>query len=174
MEVLCLSELRFPALRKCVLFTESELNSTPCIDESRVRFIEAHPTIEELSYFPIRDRSLSPGSLPALKRLKTTPNMTYSILSDCTVPPRAIEVLEWLVLDDRTLKVLHNIHSEKLWKLHISSFGSLDSLCRLGDLLPGVTWLHVPPPTLKDYSIVGDYSIVLSLTCSSHPLFFAG
>ena len=42
------------------------------IDESRARFLENYPTVEELTWFPIGIPSLAPGSSPILKSLRTS------------------------------------------------------------------------------------------------------
>lgn len=96
--------------------------------------------------------------------------MFHSILSDTTVPRRTIECLEWFVLDERMLKAVHNIHRGRLWKLSIFTFESLTLLRQLGDLLPAITWLHVPPPMAKDYNIVCAFMSFSGI--QSHPFSF--
>ncbi|EDQ98221.1 uncharacterized protein LACBIDRAFT_336163 [Laccaria bicolor S238N-H82] len=65
-----LAKCRFPRLKKLKLSLQS--GATSSIDESRARFLENHPTIEELTWFPSGIPNLAPGSLPILKCLRTS------------------------------------------------------------------------------------------------------
>ena len=60
-----LAKCRFPHLKKLRFSLQSG-----SINESRARFLEDHPTIEELTWFPIGIPNIAPGSLPILKHLR--------------------------------------------------------------------------------------------------------
>ncbi|KAF6753137.1 hypothetical protein DFP72DRAFT_967323 [Ephemerocybe angulata] len=62
--------LRFPKLRKAQL--QLHAGATNNIDASATAFIENHPSLEELSWYPIGIPRLRKGVLPNLKRLKST------------------------------------------------------------------------------------------------------
>ncbi|KAF8159886.1 hypothetical protein B0H34DRAFT_655070 [Crassisporium funariophilum] len=64
-----LAECRLPKLKKLKLSMQA--GATMGIDNSRARFLENHPSIEELSWFPIGMPYLSPDCLPNLKTLHT-------------------------------------------------------------------------------------------------------
>jgi hypothetical protein len=143
MEFPALSKCYFPRLRKLVLTLQS--GATSRIDASRARFIEAHPTLEELEWFPISSVPLAPGSLPALRRLRTSASQAISILSDRTLPPRPLEEICSLHANPEIIGELEGVDGRHLRSLRIAQFDDIQSIAKLTDLFPALTSLRTPP-----------------------------
>jgi len=149
MEFSALADCHFPCLRKLVLTLQA--GTTSRIDASRARFIEAHPTIEDLQWFPVSSVTLTPGSLPALRRLSTTAQLALSILSDQTDPPRPLEYIHGLYVNPETISGLEGVHGGTLRELRIAQYDDLQSLSKLAELFPALTSLETPSyATLPD------------------------
>lgn len=127
-------------------------------------FLQHHPTIEDLRWYPHNATlQLSHGSLPILRRLITNPGFACSILSDPTVPSRAIECVSQLSLDDKTLAILDAIDTSQLRDLRLWRYLGLDSINHLAQLFPQLTHLEIPKfgiPTRTDAD--SNYTIVSS------------
>ncbi|KAJ7118749.1 hypothetical protein C8R44DRAFT_706889 [Mycena epipterygia] len=155
---------RLPQLRRL------DLTSTGSIGEQVIAdFLQHHPTIEDLRWYPHNETlQLSYGSLPILKRLITNPGFACSILSDPTVPSRAIECVSQLSLDDKTLAILDAIDTSQLRDLRFWRYPGLDSINHLAQLFPQLTHLEIPKfgiPTRTDVDsnyTVDDYILALS------------
>ena len=143
MEFSGLADCHFPCLRKLVLTLQS--GATSRIDASRARFIEAHPTIEELQWIPISPVTLAPGSLPVLKRLRTTTRLAISILSDTVNAPRSLECIYDLFLSSEIISELEGVDGRNIRELSISQLDDLSSISKLADLFPSLTSLALPP-----------------------------
>lgn len=149
MEFAALTDCHFPRLRKLSLHLQC--GTTSQIDASRARFIEAHPTIEDLRWYPISSVTLAPGSLPALKRLSTTAALAKSILLDHTNPPRPLEDIHGLSIDMETISDLEGIDGGSLRELRITRYDDLHTISKLADLFPTLTSLWTPShATLPD------------------------
>ena len=158
MEFLRLAECSFPELTKLKLPLQS--GAVQAIDSSRCRFIEEHPTIEDLFWHPIGVVSLSPQSLPVLKRLSTS-HQLLGILEDVAYP-RFIECLDVQSLGSHMFPNLKNLDRGRLRKLKLHSFGDLASIYQLAELFPALTWLSMPKYRTPPHAIG---PISLGLVC---------
>lgn len=150
MEFSGLPQCSFPRLLILQLVLQS--GATSAIDKTCARFIESHPTIEALRWYPIGGITLSPGTLPALKRLSSTHDFVLAFLLDQTVP-RAIECLDGLFLNPDILRTLEIVDGSSMRKLRVAGYHCLRTLRGLMDVFPALTWLYLPP-----YGIVQDGS----------------
>jgi len=149
MEFTALPHCRFPQLRKLALVLQS--GATSRIDASRVQFIEAHPTIEELHWYPIGDVTLAPGSLPAITRLSTRGDLALSILLDQLTPPRPLKHLCGLLANSKTVRQLEAMTVCSVQTLRLARYDDLQSVAKLADIFPALTSLEMPPyATLPD------------------------
>ncbi|KAJ7168276.1 hypothetical protein C8R43DRAFT_145219 [Mycena crocata] len=155
---------RFSQLRKLNLTLTGSVG-----EQMIVNFLEQHPTIEDLRWYPHTENlSLSQGSLPRLKRLITNPGFACSILSDPTVPNRAIECVSQLSLDETTMSILNAIDTSQLRDLRVWRYPGLDSINHLAVLFPQLTHLEIPKfgiPTRNDADsnyTIDDYILALS------------
>jgi len=144
------------------------------IDNSRARFLQNHPTIEELNWLPIGMPNLGPGCLPNLRILCTNRQFIVSLdepestsiglLSPpCTPvtavpapipveqPPavpqkilRPIECLDVYSLDAQTLLELQCLDKKTLRKLKLHSFGNMSTLHELAAHFCNIEWLSLP------------------------------
>jgi hypothetical protein len=158
MEFSRLAECSFPELTKLKLPLQS--GAVQAIDSSRCRFIEEHPTIEDLFWHPIGVVSLSPQSLPVLKRLSTS-HQLLGILEDVAYP-RFIECLDVQSLGSHMFPNLKNLDRGRLRKLKLHSFGDLASIYQLAELFPALTWLSMPKYRTPPHAIG---PISLGLVC---------
>jgi hypothetical protein len=149
MEFSALADCNFTCLRKLVLTLQA--GATSRIDTSRAQFIQAHPTIEDLQWYPVSSVTLAPGSLPNLRRLSTTAQLALSILSDQTDPPRPLEYIHGLYVNPETISGLEGVHGGTLRELRIAQYDDLQSLSKLAELFPSLTSLETPSyATLPD------------------------
>ena len=145
--------------------------ATSSIDESRARFLENHPTIEELTWFPIGIPNLAPGSLPILKRLRTSLQVVIALdqlsqdhavqveklddqvspqrltLSTPTPDPpvlRPLECLDVRSVDAQTLASFKTFDRMSLRRLRLHMLGDLQSIHQLAEFFPNITWLSLP------------------------------
>ncbi|KII89633.1 hypothetical protein PLICRDRAFT_558614 [Plicaturopsis crispa FD-325 SS-3] len=133
------SQCHFPRLRKVSLFVD-----WPDDGVTLPRFLEAHPTIEDLSWLTMV-KPLSPGSLPLLRRLHGSRRAALEILSDRTNPPRQIESLENMVLDKNFLEVLENVDKTSMRALQIVYCENSEYMRRVADMLPSLRSLRIKP-----------------------------
>ncbi|KAJ7611612.1 hypothetical protein FB45DRAFT_940422 [Roridomyces roridus] len=134
-----LAECSFPHLRRL------DLLAPAAVETSVIEFLQRHPTIEDLQWFPHTESlQLGHGSLPRLKRLTTTTEFACTVLSDPTVPHRAIECVGQLSLDERTWRALAAINTTRLKELQIWRHDNLETIHRLAELVPQLRRLEIP------------------------------
>ncbi|KAJ6580843.1 hypothetical protein B0H19DRAFT_1112586 [Mycena capillaripes] len=136
MEFSGLADCKFPYLKRLNLFLQS--GGKRSIDPCFVRFLNDHPTVEDLSWLPLGPVYISPRTLPALKRLRT--NIQVVGMLDC----QTIECLDIYQLDPATLVELKNLQCGSLRKVKLHAFGDLASMHELAELFPDLTWLSMP------------------------------
>ncbi|KAJ7066780.1 hypothetical protein B0H15DRAFT_872452 [Mycena belliarum] len=136
MEFKGLADCKFPDLKRVNLFLQS--GGVRSIDPCFVRFLDAHPTIEDLSWLPLGPVYVSPRTLPALKRLRT--NIQVAGMLDCQL----IESLDIYQLDPATLVELKNLQGGSVRQVKLHAFGELAALYELAELFPNLTWLSMP------------------------------
>lgn len=141
MEVRGLEDCRFPDLKRLTLLMNS--GARRGIDASRAAFIEAHPTIEDLCWYPLHSLQMKPDALPAIKRLRTNSHL-LAALDEADGEPRAIECLDIAAMDPSALAELKCLDGKKLQKLKIYSYGDLQSVSSLAKKFPSINWLSVP------------------------------
>ena len=56
-----------------------QVGASPSIDDSRARFLQNHPTIEELNWLPVGMPNLGPDCLPNIRILRTTGQFMISL-----------------------------------------------------------------------------------------------
>ena len=154
--------------------------ATSSIDESHARFLENHPTIEELTWFPIGIPNLAPGSLPILKRLRTSLQVVIALdqlsqdhaihveklddqvspqrltLSTSTPDPpvlRPLECLDVRSVDAQTLASFKTFDRMSLRRLRLHMLGDLQSIHQLAEFFPNITWLSLPAINLPTDAI---------------------
>ncbi|KAJ7184317.1 hypothetical protein C8R46DRAFT_1063687 [Mycena filopes] len=167
-EASILSSCRFSRLRRVNLHFKPLSHRDELVI---LNFLERHPTIEDLRWYPSpRNDSLklADGSLPNLKRLITTPALACSILSDPTLPNRAIECISQVSLDESTLAILDTIDTSQLRDFRVWRYPGLDAVNDLAQRLPQLTHLEIPKfgiPTRNDAEndyTIDDYLLTLS------------
>jgi len=136
MEISSLADCKFPHLKRLNLFLQS--GGIRSIDPCFVRFLNDHPTIEDLSWLPLGPVYISPRTLPALKRLRT--NIQVVGMLDC----QSIECLDIYQLDPATLVELKNLQCGSVRRVKLHAFGELAALHELAVLFPDLTWLSMP------------------------------
>jgi len=144
------------------------------IDDSRARFLQNHPTIEELNWLPVGMPNLGPDCLPNLRILRTNRQFIVSLddpesissptgllsppcspVSAAPAPvlveptaapqkPRPIESLYVYSLDAQTLLELRCVDKKTLRKLKLHSFGDMSILHELATQFPNIEWLCLP------------------------------
>ncbi|KAJ7760187.1 hypothetical protein B0H14DRAFT_382499 [Mycena olivaceomarginata] len=139
MEFSGLSECKFPYLKRLYLFLQS--GGIRSIDPCVVRFLNAHPAIEELSWLPLGPVYLSPHMLPALRRLRTSVQVA-GMLDDCD----QLESLDIYQLDPATLVGLKNLQGarESVKRVKLHAFGDLAAMYAVAEMFPELTWLSMP------------------------------
>ncbi|KAF7323168.1 F-box domain-containing protein [Mycena chlorophos] len=116
----------------------------PAGELAAATFIERHPTIEELSWYPVDSNlRLQFGSLPRLKKLITGRAFASSLLSDSR-NSRAFECLSQLTMDKATLDLLSTLDTSQLRDMRIWKFAGIESLHRLAEIAPHITLLEMP------------------------------
>ncbi|CAK5268073.1 unnamed protein product [Mycena citricolor] len=136
MEFSALSECTFPELRKLNLYLQS--GGMRSIDPCFVRFLNNHPSIEDLSWLPLGPVYLSPQTLPALRRLRTNIHVVGLLES------RLLESLDVYQLDPATLLGLGNLPVTNIKQLTLHEFGDLETMRELAALFPNLVWLSMP------------------------------
>ena len=164
-----LAECRFPRLKKLKLSLQS--GATPSIDESRARFLDNHPTIEELTWFPIGIPNLAAGSLPIMKCLRTSLQVVIALdqlsqdhvlqveklgdqdspqrstLSTPTTDPPVLRPSQYLdvrSIDAQTLAGFKTFDGMSLRRLRLHMLGDLQSIHQFAEFFPNITWLSFP------------------------------
>lgn len=167
-----LADCHFPKLKKLKLTLQSGLSMA--MDNSRARFLQNHPTIEELNWLPVGMPSLGADCLPNLRILRTNRQFIVSlddpecvssptgllsppcspvtaapapVLAEPTAAPqkpRPIESLDVHSLDAQTLLELRCVQKKTLRKLKLHSFGDMSILHELAAQFPNIEWLCLP------------------------------
>ena len=158
------------------------------IDESCARFLENHPTIEELTWFPIGMPNLAPGSLPIWKRWRTSLQVVIALdqfsqdhviqiekLDDQVSPQRStlstpmpdppvlhpLECLDVRSVDAQTLTSFKTFDQMSLRRLRLHMLGDLQFIHQLAEFFPNITWLSLPAVHLfKDASQPANVKLV--------------
>ena len=124
----------FPLLVKLYLSPEySACTPGPKLlvaDSSITDFLDVHPTIEDLRWYPVNQGLLIPnGFLPRLKRIQS--RATFSILRDPNlIRQRKMELISHISLDRNTMQLLETIDGSQLQELHIWGIDRLNPLLR--------------------------------------------
>jgi hypothetical protein len=162
----------FPHLRKLLL--HDELCRCHSFDQESVfKFLERHPTIEQLVYHPVvleTRLGLSPGSLPALRQISSGHRFTMSILRDTTVSRREMEAIGQISLGPNTMQDLENIATSgsKLWALDIWNYDDIRMVYRVAELFPNIRILKMSRFGVPRGEM--DESTVCPSFCSSYPV----
>jgi len=141
----------FPLLVRLYLYPEYS-TSTPepnllAADPLIADFLVAHPTIEDLRWYPIDQSLLFPkGLLPRLKRIQSNHRTAVSILRDPSlIQQRKMELISQICLGPNTMQLLETIDGSQLQELHIWRIDDeLDPLRRVATLFPNVRTLVIP------------------------------
>ncbi|KAJ7684595.1 hypothetical protein DFH06DRAFT_1073348 [Mycena polygramma] len=154
----------FPQLRTLNLNTTSGTG-----EQTIVEFLQRHPTIERLRWYPSNDTlRFSPGSLPNLRCLVTSTGIAPCILSDRTVPERALECISQISLNEQTWVILDAIDTSRLRDLRVWRYAGLETINHLAARFPRLTHLEIPKfglPTRDDAEnayTIDDYIHTLS------------
>ncbi|TFK62672.1 hypothetical protein BDN72DRAFT_377966 [Pluteus cervinus] len=154
---------RFTHLRRLNLSGNSIFHNRS--DDEVLEFLEAHPSIEDLTWFPCdMDSKLCSGSLPGLKRLISGHEFALSLVQDrIGAEPRAFDCLSRLIIDPLTLQSLAPTplgglgDSEAegggtqgggggggcLKELHVLTYDAIESIHRLSELYPTLQVLDI-------------------------------
>ncbi|KAJ6485542.1 hypothetical protein C8R45DRAFT_996954 [Mycena sanguinolenta] len=135
MEFSALVDCKFPYLKRLNLFLQA--GGIRSIDPRVVRFLDDHPSIEDLSWLPLGPVYISPQSLPALKRVRTNIQVVGMLDSP-------VESLDIYQLDPTTLVQLKNLQCGSVRQVKLHAFGDLNSMYELAELFPDLTWLSMP------------------------------
>lgn len=160
----------FPHLRKLTLF--GDLRGCQVFDAAAIiKFLEKHPTIEQLMYYPIRlpEAKFSPGFLPALKKIVSTHDFTMRILRDTTVCRRTMEAIGQISLGPNTLQDLEMIDGSKLQALHLWKYDNIETVHQVAKLFPKIKFLEMPRfgvPRGEMDELIDDY--IHTLSCFTH------
>jgi hypothetical protein len=117
-----------------------------------LEFIEAHRTLENLTWYPSHGILITPGSLPVLKEITSSYDFTLSLLVDKAVPNRALRRIAQISLDRVSMSALENIDGSQLHELYLWRFNEIESVHRIAELFPTITLLEIPQlgATLQD------------------------
>ena len=139
----------FPLLGRLYLYPEYSA-STPGqsllpADPLIVDFLVAHPTIEDLRWYPVDQGLPFPkGLLPRLKSILSKHRTAISILRDPSlIQQRKMELISQISLGANTMQLLE-IDGSQLQVLHIWRIDELDPLRRLAALFPNIHTLVIP------------------------------
>ncbi|KAF8972701.1 hypothetical protein BDZ97DRAFT_852074 [Flammula alnicola] len=168
-----LAECYLPKLKKLKLVLQAGAANTG-IDRSRTRFLENHPSIEELDWLPVGIPCIAPDSLPNLKYLRTNrqfvmalndpdygassfplmtpPSTPVTVSTPVPAEPipapagilRRIENLDAFSLDAQNLLDLKFLQPESLRRLKLHTFGDISTLHQIAETFPNIEWLSLP------------------------------
>jgi len=172
MEFHDLAECQLPKLKKLKLIMQSGITSTT-IDRTRTVFLENHPSIEELVWWPIGIPQIAPDALPNLKSLQTN-NQLLMTLNDTDsgatsvglmsppstpvtavtpvpdeptpAPPSILRPIESLNVDclDRTFLEAKFMQPEALRALQVSVIEDFSVIEDIAETFPNIEWLSLP------------------------------
>ena len=135
-----LKDLRFQCLKRLWLPLQSGGNYS--LDASSAIFLENHPTIEELHWFPIGWHiNLPASSLPSLKRLQSSSQVINAL--GRTSLSRSIECLSVVLLNPCHFPDMKHLEQSSLRKLSIRGHVSIEHVLGLGKCFSGITWLSL-------------------------------
>ncbi|KAJ7584708.1 hypothetical protein C8J56DRAFT_789719 [Mycena floridula] len=140
MELSVVANCRLPELKSFRLVLESGV--TVLVDKAWSTFIEHHPTIQELHWYPIGPISLSDNCLPALRAVECSHRVLEALDG-----LRKIEILD-LLFDQRVdnpVAWCKAVDSSTLRKLRIHDIlmSGLPEQLDLGTIFPNLTWLVI-------------------------------
>ncbi|TFK62969.1 hypothetical protein BDN72DRAFT_341551 [Pluteus cervinus] len=136
-----LPDLRFPLLSTVVLRGSSPAAAQP--DEPILRFLAAHPTVTNLTWYPRKDETrFLPGSLPNIANLTTDADAALALLVDGDPRLRPIERLYGFQINASSLDLLRTVNRDHLRCISVR-YDTLDSLKELARIFPGITTLGV-------------------------------
>ena len=140
----------FPLLLRLYLYPEYSA-STPgqnllVADPLIADFLVAHPTIEDLRWYPIYQGLPIPnGLLPRLKCILSNERTAISILHDPSlIRQRKMESISQISLGPNTMQLLESIDGSQLQELYIWGINELDPLRRVATLFPNIRTLVIP------------------------------
>lgn len=139
---------RFPQLRHLSLMGNSF--SRGCSDEPILSFLNAHPSIDDLTWHPLNSESqLALGSLPNIRRLHTNNDFALSILEDPT--KRSLECISRVFANPSTLTALRRAGGQSMRELHVGQYDTLASIHRLAEIFPALRVLKITKfgPTVR-------------------------
>lgn len=146
MEYSKLGDCRFPELT--TLNLNLQAGTTPGIDRSRARFIEEHPSIENLHWVPINKIELSPTALPNLKRLSTNHHLLLSLDS---AMPRPLECLNIYKIDDAVMAALKEIDGSCLRRLSVHNIHDFETVQTIVEMFPALRWFSMSSPYFSSH-----------------------
>ncbi|KAF9480643.1 hypothetical protein BDN70DRAFT_992540 [Pholiota conissans] len=137
-------------------------------DSDMLQFLESHPTIEDLRWYPIdQGLPLPQGLLPSLKRILTTDRIAKTLLHDGSiVPERRMELISQISLGPNTIRLLQGMNGAYLQELHLWRFEDLEQIEGLGKLFPNIQTIDIP-----NFGRTGRYSadeLIDTLACFLH------
>ncbi|KAF8889261.1 hypothetical protein BD779DRAFT_1520651 [Infundibulicybe gibba] len=121
MEFSRLGECKFPRLKQLRLPLQS--GARPTIDDTLARFLERHPSIEDLYWIPIGHFRYPRAPFPT---------------SSGSVPTEASSTTA------ESLLSLKGFDHKSLRKLKIHSFGDVSYVQQIGETYPNIDWLYLP------------------------------
>jgi len=143
----------FPRLIKLHLYAEYTANNPgqnllaaePLISD----FLVAHPTIENIRWYPIDQALPIPtGLLPHLRCILTNHRTAVSILRDpILIQQRKMELISQISLGPNTMQLLETIDGSRVHELHIWRIGideGPDQLRRVAAIFPHIRTLVIP------------------------------
>ncbi|KAJ8468794.1 hypothetical protein ONZ45_g17116 [Pleurotus djamor] len=133
--------LRFPRLESLRMIFQ--FGATTEIDFHTANFIERHPSIKRLHWFPIQhDLTLDPDALPNVQLLRTSSRVIKALTRGFCV--RKVERLEALSLTRDVLETT-GFHRASLRRISLAHFDKLSTLRALAVTFPRITHLSLPP-----------------------------
>jgi len=109
---------------------------------SRALFLDAHPSIRTLTWYPLGPVSLSPSALPSLRALNCGREVLEAL--EATDVVRSVECIDVWSLDAGTVTALENVDPAQVRKIKLYTLSSLEPVKTLAVRFPGVTWLSMP------------------------------
>ncbi|KAG5637091.1 hypothetical protein H0H81_005774 [Sphagnurus paluster] len=133
---------RFPRLKKLVLEMVAGTAGAATHLDNISLFLENHPTIEELSWYPVGAVKLSPGTLPALKRLKG-PRQIFDAMEE-SGSSWPLEDLDIWSLGFESLSAAMSLDPTTVRKVSITTAGTIESIWAFAERFRAITWLSLP------------------------------
>ena len=134
-------------LTKLHLYAESSSAAAALSsDTAMLDFIVAHPTIEDLKWYPRDERLEIPqGVLPKLRRLYTKDRIAKILLNDMSVSgSRKMEVISQISLGPNTVNLLQKLDGTNIQELHLWRFEDLEQIDGISGLFPNIKTIDIP------------------------------